>query len=215
MSSSPDVPAVDVDFGQLTPVAAPEPAPSLEQAALKARRLVAAAEAEADRLREEARAAGHAEGFAAGRTEALTELAPSVTAGVEALAGVRVLEADYAERVEQTAVELAVQIAERVVAGAVAASPERLLDGVRGALRTVIERERVTLLVHPDDLDLMRSAVDDVAGSLGGIEHIEVQEERRVGRGGAIVRTALGEVDARLETKLDRVRQVVAQELSS
>jgi flagellar assembly protein FliH len=215
MSSSPDVPPVDVDFDQLTPVAAPEPAPSLEQAALKARRLVAAAEAEADRIRGEARAAGHAEGLAAGRAEALAELAPSVSAGLEAQAAVRALEIDYAERVERAAVDLALQVAERVVAGAVAVKPERLLDVVRGALRTIIERERVTLLVHPDDLDLMRSAVGDVTGSLGGMEHLEVQEERRVGRGGALVRTRVGEVDARLETKLDRVRTVVEQELSS
>src|SRR3954447_67489 len=105
MSSSPEPAAVD--FGQLTPVAAPEPAPSLEQAALKARRLVAAAEAEADRVRDEARAVGHAEGAASGRAEALAELTPSVEAAVEAHAAVRQLEADYADRVEGAAVELA------------------------------------------------------------------------------------------------------------
>jgi flagellar assembly protein FliH len=214
MSSSPDA-ADAVDFGQLTPVAAPEPAPSLEQAALKARRLVAAAEAEADRVRDEARAAGHAEGLALGRAEALAEMSPTVAAAAAVLEAVRGLEADACERVESAAVDLALQVAERVVAGTVAVSPERLLDVVRGALRTIIERERVTLLVHPDDLDLMRSAVADVAGSLGGIEHVEVQEERRVGRGGAIVRTSLGEVDARVETKLERVRSVVEQELGS
>ena len=214
MSSSPE-PAVTVDFGQLTPVAPPEPAPSLETAALKARQLVAAAEAEADRVREEARTAGHAEGHALGRTEALAEMTPSMAAAASALEAVRALEADACERVERAAVELALRVAERVVAGTVAVSPERLLDVVRGALRTIVERERVTLLVHPDDLDLMRSAVADVAGSLGGIEHVEVQEERRVGRGGAIVRTSLGEVDARIESKLSRVRAVAEQELGS
>jgi flagellar biosynthesis/type III secretory pathway protein FliH len=212
MSSSPER---AVDFGQLTPVEAPEPAPSLEQAALNARRLVAAAEAEADRIREEARAAGYAEGLALGRSEALDEMTPSVAAAASTLEAVRGLEADACERVETAAVELSLQVAERVVAGAVAVTPERLLDVVRGALRTIIERERVILLVHPDDLDLMRSSVADVAGSLGGIEHLEVQEERRVGRGGAIVRTSLGEVDARIETKLERVRSVVEQELGS
>jgi flagellar assembly protein FliH len=215
MSSSPDGSALDVDFGQLTPVAPSEPAPSLEQAALQARRLVAAAEAEADRVRDEARAVGHAEGFAVGRSKALAEMTPSVAAAASALEAVRGLEADACERVESAAVELAVRMAERVVAGTVTVSPERLLDVVRGALRTIIERERVTLLVNPEDLDLMRSAVGDVAGSLGGIEHLEVQEERRVGRGGAIVRTAHGEVDARIETKLERVRSVVEQELGS
>jgi flagellar biosynthesis/type III secretory pathway protein FliH len=214
MNSSPD-PAVDVDFGQLTPVAAPEPAPSLEQAARTARRLVAAAEAEADRVREVARAAGHAEGLAAGRAESLAQLTPSISAGVSALDAVRALEADTTERVESHAVELALQIAERVVAGTIAASPERLLDVVRGALRTIIERERVILLVHPEDLDLMRDGVAEVTGALGGIEHLEVQEERRVARGGAIVRTSLGEVDARIETKLERVRSAIEKELSS
>src|SRR3954469_8357481 len=135
MSSSPDA-AADVDFGQLTPVAAPEPAPSLEQASRKARKLVAAAEAEADRVRGEARAAGHAEGLAAGRSEALTQLSPAVQAAAEALTAVRALEADAAERVERAAVELALQVAERVVAGTIAVEPERLLDVVRGALRT-------------------------------------------------------------------------------
>ncbi|MEA2484459.1 MAG: flagellar assembly protein FliH [Thermoleophilaceae bacterium] len=214
MSSSPDA-AVDVDFGPLTPVAPPEPAPSLEQAARNARRLVAAAEAEADRIRDEARAAGRTEGLAAGRAEALAQAAPSLSAAVEALTAVRALEADLAERIEAQAVELALQVAERVVAGTIAVAPERLLDVVRGALRTIIERERVTLLVHPEDLDLMREGVAEVTGALGGIEHIEVQEERRVARGGAILRTRVGEVDARIETKLGRVRSAVEKELSS
>src|SRR3954466_14316707 len=126
MSSSPDAPARDVDFGQLTPVAPPEPAPSLEQAALHARRLVASAEAEADRVRDEARAAGHAEGFEFGRSEALASMAPSVAPAPPPPSALRGLEADACERVERAAVDLAVLVAERVVAGTVAVSPERL-----------------------------------------------------------------------------------------
>ena len=65
------------------------------------------------------------------------------------------------------------------------------------------------MLVHPDDLELVRGAMGGLIAALGGIEHCEVQAERRVGRGGAIVRTPDGEVDARLETKLERAREVV------
>src|SRR3954451_8988173 len=214
MSSSPEAP-VDVDFGQLRPVAPTAPAPSLKKAALTERELVAAAEAEADRVRDNARAVGLSEGLAIGREEAVAQFTPSIGAALEALSAVRALEANATERVERHAVELALQVAERVVAGTIAVSPERLLEVVRGALRTIIERERVTLLVHPEDLDLMRDGVADVTGALGGIEHLEVQEERRVGRGGAIVRTSLGEVDARVETKLERARAAIEQELTS
>jgi flagellar biosynthesis/type III secretory pathway protein FliH len=197
--------AVTVDFGQLTPSAAPKPALSQENAARKARALVAAAEAEADRIRSEARSAGLAEGLAAAREDALQEMAPTVQAARETLAAVHALEGDHADRVEQQAVELAMQVAERVVAGAVAVEPSRVLDVVRGALRTLVERERVTVLVHPDDVELLREGFPD----------LEVYEERRVRRGGAIVRTAYGEIDARLETKLDRARETIVKELAS
>ena len=74
----------------------------------------------------------------------------------------------------------------------------------------------MTVLVHPDDLELV-ARVDRRASrpTLGGIEHCEVQAERRVGRGGAIVRTPEGEIDARLETKLARAREVVEAALGA
>ena len=65
------------------------------------------------------------------------------------------------------------------------------------------------MLVNPDDLELVREAMGGVVAALGGIEHCEVQAERRVGRGGAVVRTPDGDVDARVETKLERAREVV------
>src|SRR4051812_30942249 len=162
MSSLPEASsgaATPVDFGQLIPVAHAEPALSHEEAARTARSLVAAAEAEADRIRSEARAAGHAEGFAAGHADALAEMAPSVVAIDEVLASVRKLESSHADRVESQAVELSLALAEKVVAGAISVSPERLLDVVRGALRTMIDRERVTVLVHPEDVALLREAM--------------------------------------------------------
>jgi flagellar assembly protein FliH len=200
-----------VDFAQLTPVASLEPAPSMESAGREARAVVAAAEAEAERIRSEAYAAG----FAAGRDEALAQLAPVVQTFGAAVDSVRSLEASAAERLEQPAVELALAVAERVVVGTIAAEPGRLLDIVRGALRTIVEREHVTVLVHPEDLDLMRDGMAELVGSLGGIEHLEVQAERRVGRGGAILRTSFGEVDARVGTKLARVRDAMEKELAS
>lgn len=206
--------SAEVDFEQLTPPPPREPAPSLETASQQARALVAAAEAEAARIRAEAHAAGQAEGFAAARQEALAAMTPAVHALSQAATTLGELQGEAADRVEAQAVDLAIKIAEKVVAGAVAAQPERLLDVVRGALRTIVERERVILLVHPEDLDLMRASVSEVTGSLGGMEHIEVQEERRVHRGGAIVRTAIGEVDARLETKLERARAAVEEDLA-
>ena len=55
----------------------------------------------------------------------------------------------------------------------------------------------------------MAHGVRDYITQLGGIESCDVQSERRVSRGGAVVRTAQGEVDATLETKIARAREVL------
>jgi flagellar assembly protein FliH len=47
------------------------------------------------------------------------------------------------------------------------------------------------------------------------MDHVDVQEERRVQRGGAIVRSSSGEIDARIATKLDRARELLQAELGA
>jgi flagellar assembly protein FliH len=180
------------------------PAPDAVMAAL------AKAEADADALR----AAAREEGLREGREEALAALAPALEALHQAAEAVRADQFARADRLEAHAVDLALFLAEKVLGGAIAVQPELVVESVRGALRGIVERERVTVLVHPDDLEMVREAMDDVRASLGGIEHCEVQAERRVSRGGAVVRTPDGDVDARIETKLQRAREVVESALS-
>jgi flagellar assembly protein FliH len=55
--------------------------------------------------------------------------------------------------------------------------------------------------------------VTRLQSELGGIEHLNVQSDRRVGRGGVLARTDEGEIDASIETQLARAREVVAAEL--
>ncbi len=196
-----------------------EAAPSAAPAAGDLLAVVDAARAEADAIREQARAEGLAQGRAEGAAVALEEgrarTAPAVealAAAVEALVATR---AEAADRVEERAVALAFELAEKIIGGAVAAQPERVLDAVRGALRCLVERERIQVLVHPEDLGLVRESMGEMAAELGGIEHVEVMEERRLARGGALVRTAEAEIDAAVRTKLDRAREVVMAELEA
>jgi len=201
--------AAEFAFTPLQPSATAAATPGADPVA-EAGALLARAHAEADVIR----AAAHAEGLAEGRAEALAAAGPAAAALEAALAGAREEAAASAQRLERNAVDLALTLAEKVLGGALAVEPERVLEAVRGALRALVDRERIVVLVHPEDLELVREAMDGVRGALGGVEHCEVQAERRVGRGGAIVRTPEGDVDARLETKLARAREVVERALA-
>jgi flagellar assembly protein FliH len=198
----------------LDPTAAPPPAPAQMQRAVaqpSPQDIVAQAHAEAEAIRAQAREDGFAAGLQAAQAE-LATAAEALAAAVQSAAGLR---EEVADQVERGAVALGLRIAEQALGAAVEVDPDRVVDAVRGALRRLTERDRVTILVNPADMDTVRAATADLMARLGGIESCDVQAERRVSRGGAVVRTVEGDVDATLETKLARAREVLLAELSS
>jgi flagellar assembly protein FliH len=181
---------------------APRPLAEVE-AAVAAERLEDAATART----EAARAEGFEQGLAAGRAE----IGPAVeTLGAAARALAEERDA-AAARTELAATELALAIAEKVLGAALEVRPELVLEVVRGALRRLAEPQESTLLVNPDDVEAVREAVDELAAEHGAA--LTVRAERRVDRGGCVVRTQAGEIDARIAGQLERAGAVVRAEL--
>jgi flagellar assembly protein FliH len=176
--------------------------------------VLSAAHADAEQIRQQARAEGEAEGRAAGMAAVRAELEPSLHAITGAAQALDSLRDQIIAELEHDAVALALRLAEQIVAGAIDVAPERVLDVAAVALRRIRDRRHVTLVVNPADLELMSSSVTQLQSQLGGIEHLNVQSDRRVGRGGVLARTDEGEIDATLETQLARAREIVAAELS-
>src|SRR5689334_22152 len=120
----------------------------------------------------------------------------------------------YAEA-EAGAVELALALAEKVIGVALGVRPELVLEVVTGALRRTDERDHLVVQVNPDDLELVRASVEEIAARLGGIARLEAASERRVARGGCVVRTPEGEIDATIPTQLDAAADVLRESLSA
>jgi flagellar assembly protein FliH len=176
--------------------------------------VLSAAIAQADQIREEARAVGEAEGRAAAMAEVRAEAEPSLVALAQAREALEGLRDELVRELETDAVTLALRLAEQIVAGAIQVAPERLIDIASVAMRRIADRRHVTLVVNPADLELVQDSVLRLQTELGGIEHCNVQSDRRVGRGGVIARTEAGEIDATLEAQLSRAREIVAAELA-
>jgi flagellar assembly protein FliH len=169
--------------------------------------------AEAERLKAQARATGHREGWAAGIEEGRTELLSAAGVLRSALDGIEQLREELLAALERDAAELALALCEQILAGALEVQPERIVDVARNALRRVVDRRRITLVVNPADLETLSEAVVRLQSELGGIEHCEVQSDRRIGRGGALLRTEAGEIDVTVTSQLERAREIVAEAL--
>jgi len=167
---------------------------------------LAAAEAEREAELDAARAAGYEEGVAAGRAE----VSSAARALASAAARLDETSATAAADAEPVAVELALRIAAKVVGGELEARPELVIDVVHGALRRLTDPLPATLFVNPDDAELVRASIADFSVEHGG--ELSVREERRVERGGCVVQTQAGELDAQITAQLERAAKVVAQQ---
>jgi flagellar assembly protein FliH len=199
--------AVSYDFEQLEPT---EPPPRDAAA-----RVLAQAHAEAERIRELAREEGYERGRVAGLEQGASEIDAASRALGDAVRGVEALRVEVAESVEMDAIELALMLAGKILAGAFQARPELVVEIVQGALRRLSDRRRVTVLVNPRDLDAVRAAIGELTAQGSGVELCDLQSDERVGVGSAIVRTAEGEVDASVHTQLERAREVITATLQN
>jgi flagellar assembly protein FliH len=181
--------------------------------AARAEEIVAAARAKAAGIVEAARGQGYDDGHAAGMAAALAELQP----GKETLAAIgRELVAEHDalfEQMSKDAVELALALAEKIVGAALEVRPELVLDVVTATLRRVTDRTSVVLEINPDDYELVRGAIGEIAAGFGGFSSLDVVPERRVGRGGCTVRMAEGEIGATIDEQLARARELVQETL--
>ncbi|HYB31461.1 MAG TPA: FliH/SctL family protein [Solirubrobacteraceae bacterium] len=176
--------------------------------------VLSAVRAEAEQIRAQAWAAGEAEGRAAGLAAARTDAQPALAALGASLQAVEQTREQLVSELEQDAVEMALRLTEQILAGVLSVQPERVIDVARNALRHLTERRHVTLVVNPDDLELVSECVEHLQSELGGIEHLGVQADRRVARGGAVARTDIGDIDAGIDVQLGRARELVADAIA-
>jgi flagellar biosynthesis/type III secretory pathway protein FliH len=175
--------------------------------------IVAEAQERAAEIEVQARDAGFEAGHLEGMRQALAESEQSLAAIAAAVAGLDEVRDAEVDRIERRAIELAISLAERIVHGALDADPERINDVVAGALRRVVDRDRLTIEVCPDDVERVRGWCDSQT-ELDGTR-VDVRAERRVPRGGCVVRTQEGEVDARVTEQLDTAREVLRHLLTA
>jgi flagellar assembly protein FliH len=168
-----------------------------------------AAEAQREAELRAAHAAGYEEGVAAGRAEVSGAARALAAAAVE----LREARATAADDAEPVAVELSLQIAAKVLGVGLEAEPELVLEVIRGALRRLTEPLPATVLVNPDDVDLVRDSLAELNSAHGG--ELSVRGDRRVERGGCIVNTKAGEIDAQISAQLERAAKVVAERSES
>lgn len=155
----------------------------------EALRIIEDAKAEAERVRREARA----EGLAAANLEAARLLLEASRTRDAALLAA-----------ERDARRLALEAATHIVGEAIALEPDRIAAIVRSALTRARQMHSCEVHVHPEDLSaLERAKLND---------SVRLVADATISRGGCVIRSALGTIDARVEVRIDAIARWLAGE---
>lgn len=188
----------------------------------EAERVVAAAKAEAssiegkavstvDSVKREAELrgfeSGRESGFAEGRAEA-DRLIERLHTILERAQDKR---AEILAETEQQIVDLVLLIARKVIKVISENQRNVVVSNVVQALRKVKGRGDVTIRVNVDDIKLTTEHTKDFIRIIEGVKNISVVEDSSVDRGGCLIDTEFGEVDARISSQLAELEQKILE----
>lgn len=167
----------------------------------------------ADEIAKEAYEKGFEQGERAG-FEVGNKKAGAVAEGfASVLHKMRQMRQEIIQQSEENLVALAIQLAEKIVCREIATQKGIVVDVAREALTAISGTDRIEIVLHPEDYAFLEASTNDLMERVEGLAGIDLKQDATVGRGGCIIHTALGRLDARIEKKMARLFQGLTEKM--
>jgi len=183
----------------------------IEKAKMEAAQIVADAEAERDRLKRDA----HNEGFDQGQQEGFAKGQAEVERLIERMhkmvESVMQRREEILQETESQIVELVILMARKVIKILSDNQKNVIMANVVAALKKVKTRGDVILRVNLEDVKLVTEHTDEFIQHVENIKGITVLEDSSVEKGGCIVETDFGAIDARISSQLTELENKIIE----
>lgn len=103
---------------------------------------------------------------------------------------------------EPEMLKISLKVAERIVGKALEMDPAVIIDIIHQALNPLKYQKEIRIRIHTQDLAVLKANKLELLARLGENKEIDVVDDPLVPRGGCIIDTEIGTIDARLDTQL-------------
>ncbi len=186
----------------------------LESARREAGAIIERAETEGfEKGRSQGLAQGSAEGEAAARRETVASLSEQLglltQSWTDALQQWERDRADLLHAAREDVLRLAIELAAHIVHRHVKTDPAQVIDQVAHSLALIAQPSRVEICIHPDDRAVLQDVLPGIVEGASNVRHAELRDDDAVNRGGCVIRTERGRIDATIRTQLRRVAEAL------
>lgn len=188
-----------------------EAANIIEKAKAEAEQIIADAQAERDRQRNDAYKEGFDQGHKEGYEKGVAEVDRLVERMHKILEAVMQRRDEILQDTESQIVELVILMARKVIKILSENQKNVIMANTLAALKKVRTRGEVTLRVNLEDVKLTTEHVDEFIQHVENVQGITVLEDSSVEKGGCIVETDFGSIDARISSQLTELENKILE----
>jgi flagellar biosynthesis/type III secretory pathway protein FliH len=118
------------------------------------------------------------------------------------------------EEIEPSYVNLVRECVEKIIGQELKMNPEAIVGVVRNALIDARQQREIIVRVNPADVEALNKNKNKLLEILARANAVEVREDASITRGGCMVMTELGAIDAQLERQLEALATALSAELT-
>lgn len=185
----------------------------VREASERARQLQAEAEADAARLRDEARseglAAGREAGFQQGLQEGLSavrnEMSDNISQATAFLEQCQAARSRILSSSRDDVLKIVRKCAEKIIRANVCLDPEIVTRVIHDALQLVSDKSKLLIRVNPSEVARAREQQMHYLQFLPASTQLEIMGDGGIEPGGCFIEAVAGSVDAQVETQLDEL----------
>ena len=124
---------------------------------------------------------------------------------------IRDLRKNIYAQTEEEVLQLSLLIAKKIIRSEISMDPQVIARTIRAALEYLVDKSRLRILINPEDMEEVRGILPEIANQAkGGKFH--VVEDHSIGRGGCILESGFGRINATLDDQLGMLQKEIEEE---
>lgn len=157
---------------------------------------------------EEARKKGYSEGFIEGKRDALKSMEEGVGNIFRASESIERFKNELYEDVKQDVINLSLKIAKTIVKAETAADSGLISGIIADAVNKSSDAVNFTICLNPGDYGILNKNPEAIKEFIARDTDIKFIPDVNLSAGEIIIKTDFGEIDARIETQLERIKKI-------
>jgi len=117
---------------------------------------------------------------------------------------------NYLKSVEIEMVGLSLEIASKVIQQKIKKDEKVILKNLKHALKHLLDKGRIIVKLNPADLEIVSKYSEELKVAQG-LKELILEEDSKVTRGGCLIYSELGHIDARIETQLELIGKALLE----